>query len=47
MPTDDGESFDDFCERLKVTGEELPHAFAAYLGKSYGWDGRYSRVDKG
>jgi hypothetical protein len=29
------ETFDEFCERLNVTTEELPHAFAAWLGRSF------------
>ena len=37
------ETFDEFCARLHVTADELPHAFAAWLGPN--WDGRYERVD--
>ncbi len=37
------ESFDEFCDRLKVTDAETPHAFAAWLGKNFNWDGRYEK----
>jgi hypothetical protein len=40
------ETFDEFCERLNVTPDEYPHAFAAWLDRNYDWDGRYERVDE-
>lgn len=36
--------FDHFCDVLNVQTDELPHAFAAYLGGKTGWDGRYEEV---
>ena len=36
--------FDHFCDVLDVQTDELPHAFAAWLGGTTGWDGRYSKV---
>lgn len=36
--------FDHFCDALDVTTEELPHAFAAWLGHRTGWDGRYEEI---
>ena len=37
--------FDHFCDVLKVTDDEAPHAFAAWLANKTTWDGRYSEVD--
>lgn len=36
--------FDHFCDVLGVTDEELPHAFAAWLGGVTTWDGQYGPV---
>lgn len=40
----DFHEFDHFCDALDVQDHELPHAFAAWLGATTGWDGRYERV---
>ena len=37
----DFSGFDHFCDALDVKTEELPQAFAAYLGGITGWDGEY------
>lgn len=37
--------FDHFCDALNVKDDELPHAFAAFLGKKTSWDGEYERLD--
>jgi len=39
----DFHEFDHFCDILDVQKHEVPHAFAAWLGKT-GWDGRYEQV---
>ena len=39
-PCHDGE-FDHFCDALNVRDDELPHAFAAWLGRRAGWAGEY------
>lgn len=39
--------FDHFCDALSVQTDELPHAFAAFLGHRTGWDGRYSQLAGG
>lgn len=36
--------FDHFCDALDVQDHELPQAFAAWLGHTTGWDGRYAEV---
>ena len=41
----DWAGFDHFCDALDVTDAETPHAFAAYLSKKTGWDGKYGRVE--
>lgn len=37
--------FDHFCDVLEVTDEEVPHAFAAWLGGTTSWDGDYGPVE--
>lgn len=36
--------FDHFCGVFGVKTEELPLAFAAYLGGKTGWDGEFGEV---
>ncbi len=36
--------FDHFCDALKVNNDELPQAFAAWLGRRFNWDGNYQEV---
>lgn len=36
--------FDHFCDVLGVTDEEVPHAFAAWMGGRHGWNGEYRRI---
>jgi hypothetical protein len=45
QPDETFETFDKFCERLNVTPDEYPHAFAAWLDRNWNWDGRYDRVE--
>ena len=42
--TGDFSEFDHFCDVLDVTTDELPHAFAAWLGGTTDWDGDYEPV---
>lgn len=35
--------FDHFCDALEVKDEQLPHAFAAWLGRRTSWGGAYGR----
>jgi hypothetical protein len=37
--------FDHFCDVMNVTEDELPEAFAAWLGRRFDWDGRYERIE--
>ena len=37
-------AFDHFCDVLNVTDDEVPHAFAAWLGGTTTWDGKYGPV---
>lgn len=43
-PVTEDETFDQFCERLGVSADELPHAFAAYLHQQIGWGGASRQV---
>ena len=45
QPDETFETFDEFCERLNVTPDVYPHAFAAWLDRNWNWDGRYERVE--
>lgn len=36
--------FDHFCDVLNVRNNELPAAFAAWLGGTTSWDGEYGEV---
>ncbi len=38
--------FDHFCDVLEVKNDELPQAFAAWLGDKYDWDGEYEKVPR-
>ena len=40
------EDFDAYVERLGISDEELPAAFAAWLNQESGWDGDVSEVDR-
>lgn len=37
--------FDHFCDTLNVMTHELPQAFAAWLGHTTNWDGKYGQND--
>lgn len=42
--TGDFADFDHFCDVLNVTTDELPQAFAAWLGGTMNWDGDYGPI---
>lgn len=38
------ESFDEYCERMKIKPGEEPAAFAAWMNSETGWDGPMREV---
>lgn len=42
--SDDKMTFDEYCDAHKITDEEAPIAFGAYLNYLSGWDGEMHEV---
>jgi len=44
MSGDFFKDFDDFVDENEIKSDEMAAAFAAFLNKTSGWDGKYEEV---